>query len=214
MCLCYFKNIVKSRYKEIHLHTYLENDKPNHKSFNIISYDRIYYTDIHFGSNIIKGFKWNILLWCFCLIFLLLFLITTSLRVEFLYIFWSNEFPRKGHTPRKICYIGKGLAISRVTENLSRNCQQFTNSHEDKIITKSRPQDCNLLHTCSNENKRNSKYRWDLDSRKLLNLIFIALKQIIWGRGGGCHLYFKYILCNIPSNWIFMVHLPILCDPI
>lgn len=111
------------------MYIHLENDKPNHNSFNIISYDRTCYTDIHFGNNIIKGFKWIILLWYFCLIFLFVSCYNFSKNRIPQYTFWLRISPRKEHTPRKTCYLlTEQRRISRQIANSSRIPMSTTNS--------------------------------------------------------------------------------------
>lgn len=133
------------------MYIHLKNDKPTHNSFNIISYDRTRFKDIHFENNAIKGFKWIILLLCFCLNYFVSCYNFSKSRIP-LYILikciWTNTW--------KTGYIGKGLAINRAMKNFSCSCQQFTNSHENKFITNSRTWYCNPLYNCNNKYKRNS----------------------------------------------------------
>lgn len=184
MCLWHFKNIVKSGYKETHLQIHLKNDKPTHNFFNIISYDRTRYTDIHFGNNTIKGSERIILMLCFCLHFFCFLL-------QLLYVCWLSACSSKGHTPKKTRYMGKGLAMNRPAKSFSHNCQQFSNSHEDRLITNSRPRHCNPLHNCNDENRINLiKEHMGLSFKKSVEFDLYPIKQIIWEeeRDGICIL--------------------------
>lgn len=137
MCLGYFKNIVKSSYKETHLCIHLKNDKPTHNSFNIISYDRTRFKDIHLENNAIKGFEWITLLLCFCLNSFVSCYNFSKGRIP-LYILIKCMLQERTQT-WKTGYIGKRLAINRAMKNFSCNCQQFTNSHDNIFVTISRP---------------------------------------------------------------------------
>lgn len=98
-----------------------------------------------------------------------MFLVSTSLRVESFCIFWLSIYRTN---TQQTDYIGKGLAINRAMKNFSCNCQQFTDSHENKFIAGH-----DILTHCITViisiRETQLKYIWGLVSRQLLNLIFI-----------------------------------------
>lgn len=135
--------------------------------------------------------------------------------IEFLYIFWLSVCPKKGHTPRKTRHIWKGLAINREweTSHAVANSSQIPIRANSLLVARQETR----THSITVIMKiKETQVEVGLNFKKFLIWSF-SIKEDHLGKGEGWHLfhwilkyYFKYILYDIPFNWVFMVHLSVL----